>query len=98
MPENEMFKMALQGGSFALVTLLFGWLLFRGMPMLREMAIKQEETIQALYLAAKSERDKLASECRQERQEQAEECRQEREQRDERFERVIESIVRSIPK
>ena len=68
MPDTEMFKAVVQGGSFALVVLLFCWILFRLEPRIREMIEKKDamhaDTIKAITEASAATIQKTVTENR----------------------------------
>jgi hypothetical protein len=48
MPDSEMFKLVIQGGSFAVLIMILIWAMFKLEPRIREMMEKKDEVIQTI--------------------------------------------------
>ena len=87
MPESELFKMALQGGSFGLLVLGFIWAIGWGIPMIRDES-------RAARIAHTQTVADLLSEFREETRLQREFNRGEHERRDQAIQNLADAVSR----
>lgn len=100
MPDSETFKLIVNGGSFALIVLMFVWLLFKGVPDHRAAVVQMTTDLRVAIEREATAQERQAEEYRKSMQlvcdtfsaalaKQFEECREERREMMKDFEAAI---------